>query len=50
MPCDKARWTDFALSLRPWQGKTVDLAISTVPASGSNISSAHAVWSGLEIR
>jgi hypothetical protein len=50
MPCDKSRWSDFVVSLRPWQGKSVDLSISTRPAAGNNVNSAHAVWSGLEIR
>ena len=49
-PCDKTRWTDFVLSLQPWQGKAVDLVISTVPAYGHNNSYDHTVWSGLEIR
>jgi len=50
MPCDKSKWNDFVVSLKPWQSKSVDLTISTHPASGQNVQFAHAVWSGLDIR
>jgi 4-amino-4-deoxy-L-arabinose transferase-like glycosyltransferase len=50
MSCEALRWSDFQVPLDQWQGRTVDLVISTSPAQPNNAAFAHAVWTGLEIR